>query len=70
MGWKPAGGSKKTVAVRRRAGVIARRVGINLAADRNWRAKLVPMSRYKKGKNARRFDLGIRRKGRLVRIFD
>jgi hypothetical protein len=61
---------KRVVVERRLAAAAARRLGINVRADRQWKARLVPLARYVKGKNARRFDLGYKVNGRMRRIWD
>ena len=62
---------KRVAKARKRAGKAVRRNGINLKADRLWRARrLVPIKRYVKGASARRFDLGVKVGGRMRRVFD
>jgi hypothetical protein len=62
---------KRVRTVRRRAAAATRRNKINIAADRQWKARtLVPIKRYVKGKNARRFDLGVKVGGRMRRVWD
>jgi hypothetical protein len=62
---------KRVRALRRRAAVATRRNKIGIAHDRQWKArKLVPIKRYVKGKNARRFDLGVKVGGRMRRVWD
>ena len=56
--------------MRKRASTATRRNKINIRADRLWKAKLVPLKRYVKGKNARRFDLGVKVGGRMRRVWD
>lgn len=56
--------------IRKRASTATRRNKINIRADRLWKAKLVPLKRYVKGKNARRFDLGVKVGGRMRRVWD
>lgn len=55
---------------RKTASAVYSRTGGNLAADRMWRGRLVPMAMWRKGQNPRRYDLGMMRKGRMRRIFD
>ena len=56
--------------IRKRAYGATRRNKVNIRADRLWKAKLVPIKRYLKGKNARRFDLGVKVGGRMRRVWD
>ena len=61
----------KYPAIRALARKTYRRAGGKLRRDRLYKGKLVKYAVWSKGKNPRRYDLGVGMKGgRLVRIFD
>jgi hypothetical protein len=64
------GAMRRTAAARKAGARAVLRNKINIAADRQWAARLVPVKRYIKGANARRFDLGVKVGGRMRRVFD
>ena len=60
----------KYPAIRALARKTYRSKGGSLRRDRRYKSKLVKYAVWSKGKNPRRYDLGVSKKGRLVRIFD
>jgi hypothetical protein len=66
-GWLSRGKYGKARAVARK---VYRSSGGNLTADRHWKGRLVPMAVWRTGKNATRYDLGMKRKGVMRRVFD